>query len=368
MVGIIGPRQCGKTTLAKMYADERPDDFAYLDLELPSDLARLSEPELYLKSLKDRLIIIDEIQRKPDLFPLIRSLVDAAGARPGQFMILGSASVDLLKQSSESLAGRIVYHELTPFHLGEADGQSLWIRGGFPKSFLARSDRSSFAWREAFVLSYLERDLPQLGFRTQSVQTRRFLEMVCHCHGQLWNGNKIAASLGVSAPTVRRYLDMLEETFVVRSLSPYHANLKKRLVKSPKVYLRDSGLFHTIMRIRNEETLLASPHAGASFEGWVIEQFFAMLPESWQIDFYRTNAGAEIDLVVFPPARPPIGVEIKLSLSPSLGKGFANAFEDLGCEKGFVIYPGMERYPMSDTVEAVPVSNLPRLIEEIVCS
>ena len=333
----------------------------YLDLERPSDSTKLNEAEIFLEEFTDRLVILDEIQRMPELFPLLRSLVDEGPGKSGRFLLLGSASPSLLRQSSESLAGRIVYHELAPFSLDEVSGQQrkrLWFRGGYPLSFLAESEEHSYAWREAFIQTHLERDIPQLGISVPAVQLRRFWEMMAHSHGQLWNASKIASSLGVSAPTVRRYLDTLQDTFMVRQLQPFHPNIKKRLVKSPKVYLRDSGLLHALLRIPDVETFLGTPHVGLSFEGWVIEQIRALCPPTWPMYFYRTNAGAEIDLVLLPPGKPPVGIEIKYTKTPALSKGFKQAFTDLGCRKGFIVCPVEERFPLTKNVDAVPVDEI----------
>jgi len=368
VVGLIGSRQSGKTTLAKAIADARQGPVVYLDLERASDFSKLNEAELYLEQFEDRLVILDEVQRKPDLFPLLRALVDANRSKKGRFLILGSASPDLIRQASESLAGRIAYHELTPFLLPETESDSLrklWFRGGYPLSYLASSSDESNTWREAFIRTYLEQDIPGLGFRIPAMQLRRFWEMVSHCHGQLWNANKLAGSMGVSAPAVRRYLDLLNDTFVLRQLTPYHANTKKRLVKSPKVYVRDSGLLHSLLRIEHEETLIGSPHAGASWEGWVVEQVLSLLPSSWPTYFYRTSAGAEIDLVLIPPGQAPVAIEIKLSLAPKLTRGFNTAFSDLGCEQGFVIYPGQEQYPVGKNRRAIPAQAIPELVQSI---
>lgn len=371
VVGMIGSRQSGKTTLARDIAASHAEDAIHLDLERASDLSKLEEAEIYLERFADRLVILDEVQRKPELFPLIRALVDSGSRRAGRFLILGSASPALLRQSSESLAGRIVYHELTPLMLAETGSGSvreLWVRGGYPPSYLAASDDDSYAWREAFVRTHLERDVPGLGFRTPASQLRRFWEMVGHSHGQLWNASKLAGSMGVSAPAVRRYLDLLDDTFVLRQLTPFHHNTKKRLVKSPKVYVRDSGLLHSLLRIENEAALLGSPHAGASWEGWVIEQIVPLLPGSWSAHFYRTADGAEIDLLLVPPAGPPIAVEIKLSLSPSPARGFHTAFADIGCAEGYVIYPGDESYPIGRAVSAVPARAIPEWISSLIAA
>ena len=273
VVGLIGCRQVGKTTLSKIIAEESKD-VLYLDLELPSDIAKLQDPELYLSQFSDRLVIIDEIQRIPDLFPLLRALVDK-NRTPNRFLILGSASPDLIKQASETLAGRIIYHELKPFSLDEVGFDSLktlWLRGGLPLSFLSEDDHESLIWREAFIGTYLERDIPQFGIHVPSTNLRRFWMMVAHMHGQLWNASQIAKGLGLSAPTVRNYLDILTDTFIVRQLVPYHFSIKKRLIKSQKVYIRNSGFLHALLRIESFDDLQAHPIVGSSWEGFVIEQ------------------------------------------------------------------------------------------------
>jgi len=364
VVGLLGSRQVGKTTLAKSVREAVARDAIYLDLELPSDWNKLHDSELYLRQFSETLVIIDEIQRMPSLFPVIRALVDQNRVG-GRFLILGSASPDLLRRSSESLAGRIIYHELTPFNLYETDSdqiERLWLRGGYPESYLADNDEESFVWRESHIKTYLEMDIPQLGIRIPSVQLRRFWTMLAHSHGQLWNGNKIAGSIGVSAPTVRHYLDILENTFVVRRLLPYHANVKKRLIKSPKVYIRDSGLLHALLRIGNFDDLQGHPVLGSSWESFVIEQIIGLLPNHREVYFYRTNAGAEIDLVFFDKKNKPVAIEIKYSLSPAVSRGYWNVCEDLSCKKWFVIYPGNERYPVGRNVFAMPVRELARIL------
>ena len=365
VVGILGPRQVGKTTLAKMIMERVKKKVSYLDLELPSDLNKLRDPELYLSRLADMLIIIDEIQRMPSLFPLLRALVDRKKAA-GRFLILGSASPELIRHSAESLAGRIIYHELSPFMLKEIVGgkiQKLWLRGGYPQSYLSKNNSDSFTWREAFVKTYLEMDIPQLGIRIPAQQLRRFWTMIAHSHGQLWNASKIAGSLGISAPTVKHYLDILEETFIVRQIQPYHSNLKKRLVKSPRVYIRDSGMLHTLLNIRTLEELYGHPSLGSSWEGFIVEQIIRLLPDRWQVFFYRTGAGAEIDLVLFDSRHKSVAVEIKYSVSPKVERGFWNAYEDLSCRKGYVIYPGTESYPVGKNVFTLPVKDLKKVFD-----
>lgn len=365
VVGIVGSRQAGKTTLAKMIRKGVSKKVIYLDLELPSDLNKLRDPELYLGQVTNSLVIIDEIQRMPSLYPLIRALVDRKRTG-GRFLILGSASPELIKRSSESLAGRILYHELSPFSVhetGHKRNQRLWLRGGYPLSYLAENDEGSFSWRDAFIKTYLEMDIPQLGIRVPSAQLRRFWTMLAHSHGQLWNASQIAGSLGISAPTVRSYLDILEETFVVRRLQPYYVNIKKRLIKAPKVYIRDSGLLHSLLRIGDIDTLMGNPTLGRSWEGFVIEQVIGLLPEGWRCFFYRTSAGAEIDLLLEDKKNKPIAVEIKYSASPNAERGFRNALEDLSCRKAFIVYPGEETYPSGKNTITLSVKELNRIIE-----
>lgn len=362
IVAIVGSRQVGKTTLAKFILNKVNKKSIYLDLELFSDLNKLSDPELYLKQFENDLVIIDEIQRKPELFPLLRALIDKKRVN-GRFLILGSASPDLIKNASESLAGRIIYHVLDPFSVNEVSESSidinkLWIRGGYPDSLLTSNDEESFIWCEAFIKTYLERDVPQFGIRVPAMQLRKFWMMISHSHGQLWNASQIALSLGISSPTVRHYLDILTETYVVRQLLPYHPNLKKRLIKSPKVYIKDSGILHNLLNIRNMDQLQSNPVLGNSWEGFVIEQICRMLPNGYNVYFYRTNAGAEIDLIIVNNRNKIIAVEIKYSLSPILTKGFWISFEDLNCEKGYVIYPGKEKYPISKNIFTLSINDI----------
>ena len=364
VVGLLGSRQVGKTTLAKDLQPDYPGAI-YLDLELPSDFNKLTDPELYLRQYSDRLIIIDEIQRSPGLFPVIRALVDQ-NLRSGRFLILGSASPDLIRQASESLAGRIIYHELTPFRTGELENsetaiRKLWVQGGYPRSYLSEDENISYRWREAFIKTYLEKDFPQLGIRIPSIQLGRFWTMLAHLQGRIWNASQIANSLGVSPPTARHYLDILSDSFLVRELLPYHTNIKKRLVKSPKIYLRDSGILHTLLNITSVDILQAHPLVGNSWEGFVIEQIFDILPSTWRKFFYRTSAGAEIDLIAISPLDAIVAIEVKYSLQPKPSIGFWKAFEDLSCKEGFVIYPGNENYPLSSKVMALSIQHLHKL-------
>ena len=367
VVALVGGRQVGKTTLAKMVRDSREKDCIYLDLERPTDLAKLRSPEEYLELHADKLVILDEIQRIPELFTVLRALVDA-DRRGGRFLVLGSASPDLIRQSSESLAGRIRYIELPPLTLGELDPtpeniHRLWVRGGYPDSFLAKSEHRSREWRDAFVKTYLERDIPALGIRIPSAMLDRFWHMLAHSHGQQWNANKIAGSLGVTYHTTKHYLDVLEDTFIARQLRPYHTNLKKRLVKTPKVYLRDSGLLHALLQIQDLEDVLGHPSAGASWEGWVIEQILALAPDTWRPWFYRTSGGAEIDLLLERPGRQgPLAFEIKRSSAPTPSKGFWSALRDLEGAEGHVICPCDEAYPLGEGVFTLPVTGLPEFM------
>lgn len=361
-VALLGPRQVGKTTLAQQLAASQPS--LYLDLEAPSDRAKLAEPELYLRQHSDKLVILDEVQRLPEIFQVLRGLIDAnrrAGRANGQFLLLGSASVELIQQSSESLAGRIAYLELSGLsvlELGEAASQRLWIRGGFPNSVLATSDASSSRWREQFIRTYLERDIPQLGPRIPAETLRRFWTMLAHSQGGLLNAAALGRSLGVDGKTIRHYLDLLTDLLLVRCLQPLHANAGKRLVKSAKVYVRDSGLVHTLLGLDQAEAVLAHPIAGASWEGAVVETLLSLLPERAIPSFYRTSAGAEMDLVIDYPNGQRWAIEIKRSLTPKLTRGFHQARTDLQPDRCFVVAPIPESYPMGDDITATNAYSL----------
>jgi uncharacterized protein len=361
VVGILGPRQVGKTTLAKEILKKFSSSL-YIDLELPSDRNKLNDPELFLYENKNKLIIIDEIQLKPELFSVIRALVDK-DRKNGRFLILGSSSPNLLKQSAESLAGRIFFHNLSTFLISELREDNstinrLWIRGGFPDSFLAKNEQASIDWRESFIKTYLERDIPYFGINIPSLQLRRFWMMIAHSHGSIWNASKIASALGVSPPTARHYLDILEETFIVRQLLPFYPNIKKRIIKSPKVYIRDSGLLHTLFSISSKNELLSHPSAGHSWEGFVIEQIINSLSNKYLTYFYRTSAGAEVDLVIVKGDQPVLCIEIKLSLSPLPAQGFFNAMNDLNCKNGIIVYPGDDEYSIKHNVKVIPFVKL----------
>ncbi|VGO16792.1 hypothetical protein PDESU_05384 [Pontiella desulfatans] len=365
IVAVIGPRQCGKTTLVRSIVENRKSDALYLDLEKPSHLAKLQDPEIFLAQNREKLICLDEIQRRPDLFPILRSLCDESG-QPGQFIVLGSASPDLLRQSSESLAGRISYLELTPFMASELDNaklNDLWFRGGFPRSQLAPSDKLSEAWRQSFTSTFLERDLPQLGIRVPAPNMRRFLQMCAHLHGQLWNASKIGGSLGVTNKTINHYLSILEQTYLLRRLMPLETNLKKRLVKSPKVFFRDSGLLHSLLGIANRTDWFGHPSFGSSWEGFVIENLTASAKD-WDPFFFRTAGGAEIDLVLKRGTRL-VAVEIKASSAPKIPIGFKNAIEDIAPDKALVVAPVNDPYPVSSTIEVHNLATAIQTIEEL---
>ena len=358
-MALLGPRQVGKTTLALAVADTRPS--VYLDLESDTDLAKLADPVLYLEPQAERLVIIDEIQRAPNLFAALRGLIDRGrrrGLRAGRFLLLGSASIDLMRQSSESLAGRIAYLELTPVHAIEAGPErrdTLWLRGGFPESLLADTDGASLRWRRDFIRTYLERDVPQLGPRIPAELLRRFWTMLAHHHGGLLNAASLARSLGVDGKTVATYLDLLVDLLLVRRLPAWHRNVGKRLVKSPKVYIRDSGITHALLGIADLESLLGHPVAGATWEGSVIESLLACAPDGTEAHFYRTSTGAEIDLLLtLPLGRSRLwAIEVKRSLAPTLEPGFHVACDDLRPARSLIVYPGSERFSIARGVEAL---------------
>jgi len=352
---LIGPRQCGKTTIARQFV---PSDSAnYFDLEDPVSLARLEEPMTALAPLTG-LVVIDEVQRRPELFPVLRVLADRQPL-PARFLILGSAAPELLRQSSESLAGRMEIVTMSGFSLSEVGSEQHsrhWLRGGFPCSYLAASDNDSFAWLKSFTLTLVERDIPQLGIGVPAAMLIRFWTMLAHCHGQIWNAAPHARSLGVSEPTVRRYLDLLEGVFMVRQLQPWHANLKKRQVKSPKVYFRDSGVLHNLLGIRGDRGLLNHPACGASWEGYVIEETIRVVSpdESY---FWATHNGAELDLLLVKNGLR-LGIECKRSDAPRLTPSMRTSLTDLELDRLVVIYPGTKRYSLAEGVEVRPLVEL----------
>lgn len=368
-VALIGPRQVGKTTLALTLARERRS--VYLDLEFREDRAKLADPELFLRNFQDRLVILDEIHRMPDLFQSMRGLIDEgrrSGHGTGRFLILGSASLDLLRQSGESLAGRIAYVDMTPFDILETaasngeDVTRLWVRGGFPDSYLAADDFKSLRWRRDFIRSYLEREAPLFGSRIPAEALERLWTMLAHEQGSLLNASRLATALLVSAQTVTRYIDLLVDLLLIRRLRPFHANLGKRLVKSPKVYLRDSGIAHALLGLVDYNALSGHPVVGASWEGFVVENLLAAAPERTLASFYRTTVGAEIDLLLEIPGKGLWAIEIKRGLSPKLEKGFQIACNDLQPERRFVVYGGNDRYPVKGDVEVIGLGAMAEML------
>ena len=354
-MALVGPRQSGKTTLARQLVS--PDSLNYFDLEDLTSLSRLEAPMTALRNLNG-LVVIDEIPRRPDLFPVLRVLCDR-DPLPARFLILGSASPDLVRASSESLAGRVETISISGFSLAEVGVEALaqhWLRGGFPLSYLAATEADSIAWRKNFIQMFLERDLPQWGVRIPAITLLRFWTMLAHCHGQIWNTAELARSLGVSEPTTRHYLDILEGVFMARVLQPWHANLKKRQVKAPKVYFRDSGLLHYLLGIRSDLDLQNHPKSGASWEGYAIEEVLkAVIPE--EAYFWATHNGAELDLLLLKDGYR-IGVDCKRVDGPRLTPSMRTALEDLELDRIFVIYPGNLTFPITDQVTALPISEL----------
>lgn len=360
VVGVIGARQVGKTTLAHQVAEKINGEISFFDLESPEDLARLSDPMLGLRDLAG-LVVIDEIQRLPDLFPIIRVLVDRPD-NSAHFLILGSASPDLLRQSSETLAGRIIFHELFPFSLPEVgmqDFRKLWLRGGFPRSFLARTNSLSREWRKGFIKTFLERDIPQLGFNTPSLTLRRFWTMLAHYHGQIFNASEIGRSLGVAHVTTRHYLDILTSALVVRQIQPWFENISKRQIKAPKIYFTDSGLLHSLLNIGTSIELEGHPKTGASWEGFVIEQLVLLLDLDYSdCYFWGTYSGAELDLF-FIRGQNRIGVEIKRTTAPRITASMHSAMETLGLTHLYVVHAGDHSFALADHVRAVSFNHLP---------
>ncbi|MCB0579614.1 MAG: ATP-binding protein [Phaeodactylibacter sp.] len=363
-VVITGPRQVGKTSLVKHLAGKLPHKGVYLDLELPEDFNKLNNPALFLERLQDQTVIIDEVQRLPELFPVLRALIDRK-RQPGRFILLGSASPELIRDTSESLAGRVAYLELPPFTLAEipsgVDFMEHWLRGGFPESLLSDNDQKSLEWRFNFIQSYLERDLPLLGLGADPMLIRRLWTMIAHMNGNVLNMQTLAKSLGISGQTVRRYLDFLESAFLIRRLQPYHFNIKKRLVKSPKIYIRDTGILHALLNIGGTQQLLGHPVVGGSWEAYVLQEVYARLLQRTELFFYRTQDGTEVDLVIAPGGIPASVVEIKFSTTPKVNKGFRIAKDDLQTEKSFIICPVEEGYPIAEDIEVLGIHELDKL-------
>lgn len=362
ITALVGPRQCGKTTLARMFAKAKPTTF--FDLESQPDLNRLQNPQMMLGSLRG-LVVIDEIQAMPELFRVLRVLVDRPENKT-RFLILGSASPDLVRNVSETLAGRVEFVELTVFGLQETGQESsdlLWLRGGFPRSFLARSDRDSLAWREGFIRTFLTRDIPQFGISIPPAAMRRFWTMLAHYQGQTWNASEIGRSLDLSDKTVRSYFDILAGTFMVRQLQPWYENIGKRQVKAPKIYLRDSGLLHALLNLPDLETLHGYPRLGASWEGFAIEQVLQVIRPS-QAFFWATHSGAELDLFFIHHGRR-YGIECKFSETPKITKSLNQALESLNLAHLWVIYPGEHAYPLSKKISVWPMKNIVTLPKQL---
>ena len=355
IVSLLGPRQCGKTTLARQFA--KPGSLAYFDLEDPVDTAKLIEPKNTLQNLKG-IVVIDEIQRQPELFSLLRVLADR-DPLPAKFLILGSASPSLSKHASESLAGRVERIEIGGFsfnEIGKRKINQLWLRGGFPRSFLSNTDKDAFIWLNEYIKSFVERDLPLHGVSLPPLTLMRFWAMLAHYHGQIFNANEIARSLGISVMTIRRYLDIMTGVFIIRQLQPWHVNIKKRQVKSPKIYFNDTGLLHALLGIQNNEDLLSHPKYGASWEGFVLEQLLCLLKIDYPY-FWATHQGSEIDLVFNKGGRM-YGIEIKRSDAPTMTTSMKNALQDLKLERIIVIYPGDRAYPINEKVDVVPFDDI----------
>lgn len=361
-VAIVGPRQVGKTSLAQHLAAQWPGDTVYLDLETPADFNKLKDPLLYLEPLRDKTVILDEVQRVPGLFPVLRGLIDRHRV-PGRFILLGSASPELIRDASESLAGRIAYFELPPLSRlevsPEIDFRTHWLRGGFPESLLAPDDEQSLRWRDNFIRTYLERDLPMLGLGANPIHTRRLWTMLAHHSGNLLVLENLGNAMGISSPTVRRYIDFFEAAYLIRRVPPWFANISKRLVKSPKIYIRDTGVLHALLDIGTIDQLHGHPVIGASWEGYVIQEVATMLPPRHELFFYRTQDGTEADLVVVKAGIPDLLIEIKYSSTPSVTKGMRIAANDLQTRRNLVVAPLDESYPLGDGFEALRLEDLP---------
>jgi predicted AAA+ superfamily ATPase len=367
-VALLGARQVGKTTLAKTIA--KGLDSVYLDLEAPEDLLKLSDPAVFLRAHSDKLVILDEIQRAPNLFPVLRGLIDKnreQGRKSGQFLFLGSASMDLMRQTSESLAGRISYIYMGGLNVIETGNESktihkLWIRGGFPDSYLAADDAMAMDWLEDLIRTYLERDLPQLGFRVPAIRMRRLWTMLAHLQGEPVNYSKLGANLEIDGKTVSNYIDILSDLLLVRRLEPWHANVKKRLIKSPRYYIRDSGILHRLLGIDHFDALLSNPVLGKSWEGFVMENIHSVLLRRAETYFYRTAAGAEIDLIIRMPSSEIWAVEIKYGTAPKLGRHYSAICDDVGATRKYIIYGGDDEFPVSSDVTVI---SLTRFVQKL---
>ncbi|MBL7906698.1 MAG: ATP-binding protein [Bacteroidales bacterium] len=375
VVALIGARQVGKTTLSIEISKQINKQVTYIDLESDADFNKLTDAESYLKRFSNQLLIIDEVQRKPDLFRILRGIVDERkrnGENTGHFLLLGSSSADLLQKSSESLAGRIRYLELTPFTINELSEneraalslEKLWLRGGFPGSYLAATEQESWEWRRDFYVTYVERDIPTMGVGVPPNQLKRFWNMLAHYHGNQVNFSELGRSLETSHTTIRNYLDLLVDFYMVRQLFPWSGNIRKRLVKSPKIYLRDTGILHSLLQISNVEALFSHPSLGASWEGFVIENIINLLNDRWEYYYYRTATQAEIDLVLHSPANEIWAIEIKRTSVPKLTRGFYEGCKDIGATNKWVISANNDRYPLPGEVEVIGISAFLELIKE----
>lgn len=373
VVALLGPRQVGKTTLSLLMADKMRKPTTYLDLESDSDFIKLSDAEAFLNRFDNQLVIIDEVQRKPDLFRILRGIVDRrkrTGERTGQFLLLGSASRDLLQQTSQTLAGRIRYLELTPFAVSEIldeedkefDVEKLWLRGGFPDSYLAPTSEESWNWRMDFISTYMERDLPLMGVGILPAQLKRFWQMLAHYNGNQVNLSEMGRSLELSHTTIKNHLDVLTDFYMVRKLQPWSGNVKKRLVKSPKIFIRDSGILHALMNVHDMNSLLAHPKMGSSWEGFVIENILNLIDSRWTYSYYRTSTQVEIDLVLHTPDSEIWAIEIKRKSAPKLGRSFFEACKDMKATHKWLIYAGNERYPLQNDVEVIGLTGF---LEEV---
>jgi predicted AAA+ superfamily ATPase len=367
-VALLGARQVGKTTLAKTIA--KGLDSVYLDLEAPEDLLKLHDPAAFLRVHSDKLVILDEIQRAPNLFPVLRGLIDEnreKGCKTGQFFFLGSASMELMRQTSESLAGRISYLYMGGLNLLETGTESntirnLWVRGGFPESYLASDDAVAMDWLEDLIRTYLERDLPQLGFRVPATRMRRLWTMLAHLQGEPVNYSKLGTNLEIDGKTVGHYIDILSDLLLVRRLEPWHANVKKRLIKTPRYYIRDSGVLHRLLGIGGHDALLCNPVLGKSWEGFVVENIHSALPRRAETYFYRTAAGAEIDLIIRMPSSEIWAVEIKYGTAPKLGRHYSAICDDVGASRKYIVYGGDDEFPVGNDVSVI---SLPRFLEKV---
>ncbi|NUO00118.1 MAG: ATP-binding protein [Saprospiraceae bacterium] len=365
-VAIVGPRRVGKTSIAQHLAKLWSQPSVYLDLENPADLNKLSDPALFLEPLQAKTVILDEVQRVPALFPVLRGLIDRHRV-PRRFILLGSASPELIRDTSESLAGRIAYYELAPLSFSEVshltDYRTHWLRGGFPESLLAANDQNSANWRDFFIQTYLERDLPMLGLRANPLLTRRLWTMLAHWNGNLLNFDSLGNSLGITGPTVRRYLDFFESAYLVRRVQPWYVNIPKRLVKSPKVYIRDTGILHALLAIGTFEQLQGHPGVGASWEAYIAQEIATLLPPRHELCFYRTQDGTKADLVIVKAGIPDVLIEIKYTSAPSLTKSMRIAAADLQTRRNVIVAPVTESYPLHDGFEVMSHAALRQLFD-----